>query len=57
MLVFIFMILILALAANWLLSGILITIPEMLTNYFGSFFWLGLLLLLVLFLSWCMGDS
>jgi hypothetical protein len=51
------MILILALAANWLLSGILITIPEMLTNYFGSFFWLGLLLLLVLFLSWCMGDS
>jgi hypothetical protein len=51
------MILIIALAANWLLSGILITIPENLINYFGSFFWLSLLLLLVLFLSWCMGDS
>lgn len=57
MLLFIFMILIIALAANWLLSGILITIPENLINYFGSFFWLSLLLLLVLFLSWCMGDS
>ncbi len=51
------MILIVALVANWLLSEILVTIPEMLTNYFSSFFWLGLLLLSILFLSWCMGDS
>ncbi len=57
MLTFIFMMLILALIANWFLAGILITIPEMLTNYLGSFFWLSLLLVLGLFLSWCMGDN
>ncbi|MBE9170709.1 hypothetical protein IQ238_25405 [Pleurocapsales cyanobacterium LEGE 06147] len=54
---FIFLVLLVGLVANWILSGILITIPEKIINYFGSFFWLGLLLLLVLFLSWCMGDS
>lgn len=57
MLIFIFMVLFIGLVANWILSGILITIPETLINYFGSFFWLSLLLLMGLFLSWCIGDD
>ena len=50
-------ILALLLIFNWLLSETLVSIPINLLVHFISLSWLGLGLILVLFLAWCMAED
>ena len=46
----------LLLIGNWLFSELLVFIPYNLLNSLDSLTWLGFIVLLCLFLSWCLGD-
>lgn len=50
-------ILLLLLLGNWFLSAVLVFLPFNLTNYLISIGWLGIGLIGLAFLAWCLGDE
>jgi hypothetical protein len=42
---------------NWLFSSALLFLPINLFEHFGSFIWLIVLVIILFFLSWCLGDN
>jgi hypothetical protein len=51
-----FILIVFLLAINWLFSALLGTFPLEILNYLGSLLWIGLGLILLIIISWFLGD-